>query len=167
MTIHHDGRTSRFADRRVPPITATLRDVAARCAASVPAATGCGVTLLTTDARRITSVATDLVGERVLELHDRCRNNPGTSAWLRGNVIRVAAASGPQPYEPWVELAGRLGVRSVLAAALSTIDRQLGTVMLYSTEDDAFREVDATALGSFARDAAALVDDGLTLRATA
>jgi len=113
MSIHHTegaGRPNPFAERRVPPITTTLRGIAARCAVAVPTATGCGVSLLTTDARRITSVATDLLGERVLELHDRCRDDPGTSAWLHGNVIRVAVGS-PRGHGSWSTSAGRLGVR--------------------------------------------------------
>jgi GAF domain-containing protein len=167
MSIYYDGRTSPFVERRVPPITTTLRGVAGRCAAAMPAATGCGVNLLTTDGRRITSVATDLLGERVLELHDRCQDNPATSAWLRGNVVRIGAAPGPRRYDCWVELSGQLGVRSVLAAALSTPDRLLGTVLLYSVSDDAFCADDERTLSSLARDAAALVDNGLTLRATA
>jgi GAF domain-containing protein len=167
MTTHHDQRPSPFADRRVPPITTTLRDVAARCVAAVPAAAGCGVTLMTTDGRRITSVATDLIGDGVLGLHDRCRDNPGTSVWLSGNVIRLDGASVAGRHELWAEHVGRLGVRSVLAAALSTADRMLGTVMLYSLHDDAFCEVDEGTLSSCAHEAATLVDDGLTLRATA
>jgi GAF domain-containing protein len=166
MTIHHDRPTSRFVERRVPLITTTLRGIAARCAAAMPTA-GCGVTLLTTDGRRITSVATDVVGERILGLHDRCRDNPGTSAWVGGNIIRLDATTVPGCHDSWAEHARQLGVRSVLAAALSTTDRPLGTVMLYSSRDDAFGEDDERTLDSMALDAATLVDGGLTLRATA
>ncbi|KAA0094756.1 GAF domain-containing protein [Mycolicibacterium sp. P1-18] len=169
MTIHHERPTSRFVERGVPPITTALRGIATRCAAAIPAATGCGVTLLTTDGRRITSTATatDLLGDRLLELHDRYRDNPAASAWLGNNVIRIGTTPVDQRYDQWAALAHRLGVRSVLAAALTTVDRPLGTVMLYSVHDDAFGEADERTVDSLARDASALVDGGLTLRATA
>ena len=145
----------------------TLCQVAARCVESVPRAGGCGINLLTIDGRRITSVATDSVSEQLMSLHDRYPDNPGMSAWLRRNVIRAGAPDESDEYGFWSTRAGQLGVRSVLAAALATGDRLLGTITVYSVEPDAFFGVDEWQLATFADEAAALIDDRQTLRVSA
>ncbi len=152
MIIHCGDR--RPPNVRVPPITTTLCQVAARCVESVPRAGGCGINLLTTDGRRITSVATDSVSEQLIALHDRYPDNPGMSAWLGRNVIRADAPDESDGYGSWSTRAGQLGVRSVLAAALATGDRLLGTITVYSVEPGAFFGVDEWQLATFAGEAA-------------
>ncbi|MGE2833360.1 GAF domain-containing protein [Mycobacterium sp. SMC-4] len=146
--------------RQIPPpvaaVTTVLRDVARDGLSNTPRSTGCGVNLLTVDGRRITSAATDPVAERLNALYDSYRENPCTTAWLNDQVV-AADLSRSQP-SLWATCALELGVRSIMATALRTPDRLLGTVLVYSTDSDAYRDDDQDVLLMFARTAALRID---------
>lgn len=141
----------------VPPLTSTLRAISHQALTARRASTGAGVTLLTTTGRRITSVGSDRVAERVNALHDACQDGPFADAWTRRRVVRVpditANAAGA-----WTARARDLGLRSVLAAPLATADRLLGVLAVWAPVAGAYDERDAAAFERFARSAAALID---------
>lgn len=138
----------------IPPLMSALHDIARRHRTVAPRSTGCGVSLLTVDGRRITSVATDLVSERLNALHDLHPDNPSARAWLHGTAVW---ADSPQR-EQWSAEAVGLGVRSVLATTFGTDNRRLGVMTVYSTDTDAFRSVDLGTLATFAADAASQIE---------
>jgi hypothetical protein len=80
------------------------------CVGAVPKADGCGMSMLTTDGRRITSVATDVTGEHLDALHDRYRDNPCAEAWRHAAVVR-AASSTPTRWPLWMTRRGTRRLR--------------------------------------------------------
>jgi GAF domain-containing protein len=138
------------------PVTTTLHDVARQGLSIVPQSTGCGINLLASDGRRITSAGTDPVAERLNALYDHYRENPCTTAWFNNQV--VTADLGCSQPSLWATRARELGVRSIMTTAMRTPDRLLGTVLVYSTERDAYRDGDEEMLLMFARTAALRVD---------
>ncbi|ANI40418.1 hypothetical protein MYVA_3280 [Mycolicibacterium vaccae 95051] len=66
--------------------------------------------MLTTDGRRITSVATDVTGEHLDALHDRYRDNPCAEAWRHAAVVR-AASSTPTRWPLWMTRRGTRRLR--------------------------------------------------------
>jgi hypothetical protein len=146
------------ASHNVPPLTSTLQALAHRCALLIPGTAGCGITLLTNDGRRITSVATDRVAERLNAMHDVNPQNPCASAWIHNTVRRAHSSVTRLGWAPWMATAQGLGVRSVLAAPLCAPQRRLGWVFVYSTRADAYRHGHQRALTTFAAAAAVEVD---------
>ncbi|BBX69890.1 GAF domain-containing protein [Mycolicibacterium psychrotolerans] len=146
------------AGHTVPPMTSTLQALAHRCASLIPGTAGCGMTLLTADGRRITSVATDRVAERLNALHDVNPQNPCASAWMHDTVRRAHSSVTRLGWAPWMASAQGMGVRSVLAAPLCTPRRRLGWVFVYSTRADSYRHGHGRLLTTFAAAAAHRVD---------
>ena len=141
-----------------PPLTFTLRVLAHRCVSLFPGTAGCGITLLTTDGRRITSVATDRVAERLIALHDANPQNPCANAWRHNTVRRAQHSATRLGWAPWMAAARGLGLRSVLAAPLCAPQRRLGTVFVYSTHPDSYRHGHGPLLAEFAAAAALDID---------
>ncbi|MGE2731292.1 GAF domain-containing protein [Mycolicibacterium vaccae] len=141
---------------QVDPVTSVLRDTAREGGAVVPQSTGCGINLLTSDGRRITSAATDRIAERLNALYDAYRENPCSTALLSGTV--VATDLSRPSLSLWATRAAELGVRSIMTTALRTPERMLGTVLVYSTGDEAFRPGAADMFLMFARTAALRID---------
>lgn len=138
----------------VPPLTSTLRVLAHRCVSLIPGTTGCGITLLTTDGRRITSVSTDRVAERLSALGDVNPQNPCASAWMDDTVRRAHSSATRLGWAPWMATARGLGVGSVLAAPLRTPRRRLGSVFVYASRADTYRHSHGPLLAAYAAAAA-------------
>ncbi|WNG85459.1 GAF domain-containing protein [Mycobacterium sp. ITM-2016-00317] len=141
-----------------PTLPALLRDLADTCIEVLPKADGCGLSMLTTDGRRITSVATDVTGEQLNALHDRYRDNPCAEAWRHAAVVKAATSSTAGRWPQWMTRVHDLGVGSVLTTGLHTAERRIGTVMVFSSEAGAFGAADVASLSVFARTAAARID---------
>ncbi|MEH3139800.1 MAG: GAF domain-containing protein [Mycobacterium kyogaense] len=140
------------------PVMSLLRAVAREGAQLFPGFTGCGITLMATDGRRITSVGSDHVAERLTALHDEHPDNPSASAWAHGCVRRAQCSVTRLAWAGWMTHARRQEVRSVVTAPLCVADRQLGTILLYSTTRNAFRHGGDTALSAFAEAVAIDID---------
>jgi GAF domain-containing protein len=141
------------------PLAATLRDIVGQCVADLPTAAGCGLLLLTTDGRRITSMATDPLAERLNVLHDSHRENPFRAAWSGLTAVQAEQSTESSRWPSWMACAQELGAQSVLTAALSTRERSLGVVMVYSTLPSAFGAEDHGTLERVARSAALVIDE--------
>jgi GAF domain-containing protein len=128
----------------------------------MPGMAGCGLSLLTTDGRRITSAGTDPVAERLNALHDAYPENPCTTAWLHRTTVMADRPIAASRWPACMELAIGLGVESLLAAAIATPNRLLGTVWVYSTRRGAFRRNDGEVLARWARAAGVIIDQTQT-----
>jgi hypothetical protein len=159
--ITSSSRASTTLPTPVPALTSTLDAAVRRCTEILPGATGCGMNLLTTDGRRITSAATDPVAERLNALHDFHRENPGAGAWLRNTVVSANFPEDSPTWGLWAALAYDLGVRSLLAAPISTGARSLGTILVHSTSSTVHRLTGGDRLATFARAVAVSLDDCL------
>jgi hypothetical protein len=151
------ARLHRWPSAVAQSLTGTLGFIAERAADEVGVSTGAGVTLLTTTGRRITSVGTDGVAERLNALHDLYPVNPGAAAWL--NSPTVCTTADVRRWPGWLREATDMGACSVLSAPLSTPQRLLGTLMVYAGASDAYRRSDEDMLARYARDAGILIDE--------
>ncbi|WP_185976233.1 GAF domain-containing protein [Mycolicibacterium sp. 018/SC-01/001] len=132
------------------PVMSLLRAVARDGARIVPGTTGCGIALMATDGRRITSAGSDHVAEHLTALHDQHPHNPCASGWAHRCVRRTQSSVTRAEWADWMTHARQQGVRSVITAPLSVADRRLGTILLYSTTGDTFRHEHDEALSAFA-----------------
>jgi hypothetical protein len=129
-----------------------LHEVALQHRGVVPVSAGCGISLLTSDCRRITSVATDSVAERLNALHDLYQDNPYTSAWRHGVAMWADAnTTGDEAgWAQWGVEARYLGVGSLLATTFGTEARRLGVLTIYSPEPEAYGPSDIETVTLFA-----------------
>jgi GAF domain-containing protein len=141
----------------VAPVTAALRDVARRCGAAVPGTTGCCVSLLSTDGRRLTTEGTDAVAERLGALYDVHARNACATAWSGNTVVRTHSDCDVR-WPLWWAAVRETGAQSVMVAPLRTAGRLLGTCLVYSTLPRAYDEGAALALSAIAGDAATRID---------
>ncbi|WP_237572777.1 hypothetical protein [Mycolicibacterium lacusdiani] len=72
---------------------------------------GCGLILLTRSGRRITSVGTDALDERLSAPYDDHCENPCRAAWHGRTSIRAAAPGDGECQQAWMSEASRLGGR--------------------------------------------------------
>ncbi|MFB1298280.1 GAF domain-containing protein [Mycobacterium sp. pW049] len=142
---------ARVASPTVAPLTSLLHEVTHHCAALLPMATGCALSLLTTDGRRITSVATNRTGEELSSLCERMPENPCSSAWRDSGVVVAQTLAGSAQWSAWLAHARSLGIQTVLTSALHAGERRIGTVSVFSSDPTAFSSTDA---GVFAESAA-------------
>ena len=142
----------------ISPVMSLLQAVARDGAQLLPGTTGCGITLMATDGRRITSTGSDHVAECLTSLHDQHPNNPSASSWAHRCVRRAQGSVTRAAWAGWMAHARRRGVRSVFTAPLCVADRRLGTVLLYSTTRNAFRREHDEALAAFAEAIAIGID---------
>lgn len=152
-------------DLALAGVDGALRLVAERAVRR--AGDGCGVILLTRGGRRITSVGTDPVAERLNALYDHFAENPCRSAWDGRTTIRAQHADGGPAVPDWMAAASDLGARSILSGAMCTGDRLLGVITLHSGRPGAFSADDEEALRAYALRAAALVDEIQDIRSAA
>lgn len=114
----------------VPPLMSALHDAAARFREVATNASGCGICLLTNDGRRITSVATSEVAERVNAMHDLYPKNAYATAWFTGEPVWMDVADR----QPWKDEVAGLGVGSMVALPFAASTHRLGVLMIYWTE---------------------------------
>jgi GAF domain-containing protein len=125
-----------------------LKFITQRAAEDVGRSCGAGLNLLTGSGRRISSVATDPIAERLNALHDLHVDNPCATAWSDRRLVRLDAFE-----------IGDQTVESMLVAALSTETRLLGTLLVYSRAPAAYSASDEKVLACLADDAAILINE--------
>ena len=178
MTLSHRSRAADPAialpsaeEASRATVDGALRLIAERAvglsAASADDERGCGLILLTRGGRRITSVGTDALAERLSALYDEHCENPCRAAWHGRTTIRAAAPGDGECQHAWMSEASRLGARSILCAAMVTGDRLLGTITVHSSRVGAFSPADEDRLRAYANAAAVLIDEIQAVRAAA
>ena len=92
----------------------------------------------------------DEVGGRAGRLEQEVGEGPATEA-ARGTVVASADLGAEERWPRWTpRAAGQLGLRSVLAVALTSASRQHGALGLYARRVDAFDDTDRVLAGSVA-----------------
>jgi hypothetical protein len=146
-------------------VAAALEFIIERAARDIGPSSGAGLSLLTVNGRRITSVATDPTAERLNTLHDLSIGSPCKTAHFGRTVVRVGAMPLDEPWSRTITVTSDIRVGSMMVAAVHTETRLLGTLLVYSREPAAYTCADETRLRECARDAAILVDEVQSARA--
>jgi GAF domain-containing protein len=106
----------------------------------VPAARHCGV-IVTSPSRQLETVATTgPVPERLDLLQQQTGRGPCLTAARKQIVVRIHDIATDTRWDGFREAAVESGVSSMLCLPLYVDDRVLGTLSLYGTEPDVFRE---------------------------
>ena len=113
-----------------------------------------GVMLVRDDKIVETAAATDPLVEELDQFHVSCGEGPGLDSLSDRITVRVADTRFDLRWEKWARCLDERGVRSVVAARLSTGSTDLGTLNLFHTEPDAFDADDEAVAAILARHAA-------------
>lgn len=121
-----------------------------------------GITLIRAGGRLETVAATDLLVERADRLQYELGEGPcRDSSWHRETLLASDLASDRR-WPNWAAKVTALGVASVLAAELTTVeDRRIGAINVYWTQRREFSADDAAFANIFARHAALALSTSL------
>lgn len=143
-------------------IDTTVELVTTLAAATIAGTTGAGVTLIRPEGRRSVAPSDPLV-ERADALQYELDTGPCITAWREQTTVRIDDVSTEQRWPQWCASASEVGVRSTLSVPLVVADTALGAIKVYSTERAAFDTAAEHVLELFARQAAILLANTLTL----
>ena len=113
-----------------------------------------GVMLVRGDKMVETAAATDPLVEELDQFHVSCGEGPGLDRMADRITVRVADTRFDLRWEKWARCLDERGVRSVIAARMTTGSTDLGTLNLFHTEPDAFDADDEAVAAILARHAA-------------
>jgi GAF domain-containing protein len=123
----------------------------------IGAADGAGVSLMSSDGKRLSVGATS---NRVLAADDlqyEFGKGPCLSAWATGAPVYIADTHIDDRWGKWMAAAAGSGIRSCLSVPLLRKPAALGAMKVYSNHPDAFSDKDRIMLVNLALSAAALL----------
>jgi GAF domain-containing protein len=132
---------------------------------TIPAAAGCGVTLLDTYGKPTTAAASDPLVTAADIAQYKLDDGPCLVAWRRRIPVRVDDTATDERWPTWGRAAADLGLRSVLSVPLVAADAGLGAVKLYAREPAAFDARSEHLLTLFGAQAAILLANVQSYRA--
>lgn len=130
---------------------------------TIPASTGCAMSLLDDRGRRTTTAATDAPVARIDDLQYDLDEGPCMTAWRERCVVRVDDTRTDGRWQRWAASVQDLGVRAALSAPLLVEGRTFGAMKVYSDQPDAFGPADEGLLVRFGVHAATLLANMQTL----
>ena len=143
-------------------IDTTIQLVTALAAETIPGTAGAGVTVM--DGRGVRSVAaSNPLVEQADALQYELDSGPCITAGLDRVTIRVDDATTDERWPEWCAAVRTLGVRSVLSVPLAADGTSIGAIKVYSDQPGAFDGRAEQVLELFARQAAVLLVNTLTL----
>lgn len=138
-------------------VEAALAQITSLAVDTIPDTSGAGISLLDQAGRRITSAATEPLVAQLDDLQYELDQGPCLTAWKDQLVVRADELAGETRWAVWSSRATEHGMHSVLSAPLTTADRAIGAIKVYSTEVGAYDEKDEDLLRRFADHAAIFV----------
>ena len=146
-------------------VATALSTVTSLAADTIRGSSGSGISLLDADGNRITSAATDPLGEQLDDLQYRLDEGPCLSAWRDQTVLRSDGGDDERRWPRWIPSAHEMGMRSFLTAPLINQQYAIGAIKVYSTSVSAFDDHDEDLLRRFAEQAAIFVANVQTVEA--
>ena len=113
-----------------------------------------GVMIVRRDKVIETAAATDPLVEELDQFHVSCGEGPGLDGGTDRLIVRVADTRFDLRWEKWARCLDERGIRSVIAARITTGSTDLGTLNLFHCEPDAFDTDDEAIASILARHAA-------------
>jgi GAF domain-containing protein len=155
--------SARLAALLLPRDTVTdgLRVVTVVAREALAGTVGAGITL-GAEGNPFTAAASDPLVERADELQYGLDEGPCLTAWREQVIVRIDEIHASPRWPRWTRAVESLGIRSALAAPLTTTGDRIGVIQVYSRESAAYDDGSETLLTLFARQAAMLL---VTLRA--
>jgi GAF domain-containing protein len=155
--------SARLAALLLPRDTVTdgLRVVTTVAREALAGTAGAGITL-DDEGNPFTAAASDPLVDRADELQYGLDEGPCLTAWREQVVVRIDEIHTSRRWPRWTRAVESLGIRSALAAPLTTTGARIGVMQVYSRESAAYDGGSEKLLALFARQAAMLLD---TLRA--
>jgi GAF domain-containing protein len=138
-------------------VEAALAQITSLAVDTIAGTSGAGISLLDQSGRRITSAATEPLVAQLDDLQYELDQGPCLTAWNDQLVIRADELADETRWTAWCPRATELGMHSVLSAPLTTADRPVGAIKVYSTEVGAYDDKDEELLRRFADQAAIFV----------
>jgi GAF domain-containing protein len=138
-------------------VETALAQITSLAVDTIPKTSGAGISLLDQSGRRITSAATEPLVAQLDDLQYELNQGPCLTAWNDQLVIRADELADETRWAAWSSRAAELGMHSVLSAPLTTADRAIGAMKVYSTEIGAYDEKDEELLRRLADQAAIFV----------
>jgi GAF domain-containing protein len=143
-------------------IDTTVELVTALAAETIPGTAGAGVTVM--DGRGVRSVAaSNPLVEQADTLQYRFEAGPCITAASERITVRVDDVATDDRWPDWCTAVAPLGVRSVLSVPLAAGGSSIGAIKVYSDRPGEFDERAEQVLELFARQAAVLLANTLTL----
>lgn len=148
---------------RTVPSQATITSILCRLQAAVGAELG-GALLLGPRNTIESATGSDDVVERADAIQADLGEGPDLTLLDGMQSLMVSDTHGETRWPRWAEAVAALGLRSLVSVKLSTRDRVLGSVNLYSRRPDAFTDDDREVAEDLARRAGVTVAASLTTR---
>lgn len=142
----------------------TLQRVVDLAVRTMPGCTGASVTLVD-GARPVTAAHTDEVALAVDKAQYDVGDGPCLDAARHRRCNSVDLREAQQDFPAFAERARRYGVRSFLAAPLVAGERGIGSLNLYSTDQDGFDALDEVLIGMFTGQASVALANAQLYRA--
>lgn len=143
-------------------IETTVELVTTLAAATIAGTSGAGVTLARPEGKRSVAASNALV-ERADALQYELDAGPCITAWRDRTSVLVDDVATEQRWSRWCAAAAEVGIRSTLSVPLVVADTAIGAIKVYSAEPAAFDAGAERVLELFARQAAILLANTLTL----
>ena len=140
----------------------TVKLVTQLASETIPATTGAGVTLIDLRGRRSTA-ATDTLVEQADRLQYELDTGPCMAAWRDRVIVRIEDIDVETRWPQWTAAVAQHGIRSVLSVPLVAGESAVGAMKVYSRQPGAYDDRAQHLLELFARQAAILLSNTLTL----
>jgi GAF domain-containing protein len=143
-------------------VETTVELVTTLAAEAIPGAAGAGVTLVDERGKRSIASSNDLVS-RADALQYQLDAGPCLTSWRQQLAVRIDDVTQDTRWPDWSAAAGQTGVRAVLSHPLVAGDACVGAIKVYATHPGAFDPHAQHLLALFARQAAILLVNSLTV----
>ena len=142
--------TQENASKAVQSLAHVLKD-------AIPNSVGAGASIINSRGRRESSGATDPVVLRADKLQYELGQGPCLSAWAEQRPIIIQDVREETSWPKWTASVADLPLRSVLSAPLTTEERRIGAIKVYSPVPMAFDDHSVFLVDRLAGPAAALL----------
>lgn len=129
---------------------------------TIPGTAGAGVTLVSDSGRRTTAASNELVSQADA-LQYAFDSGPCLTAWREQITVRIDHLDAEERWPRWTEAAAGLGIASMVSLPLVAGGTSVGAIKVYSGEGGVYDEHAEQVLGLFARQAAVLLTNMVTL----
>lgn len=129
---------------------------------TIASTVGAGVTVVDLRGKRSTA-ASDVLVEQADQIQYDLDTGPCLTAWRDQVPVRVDDVDAETRWPQWTAAVGALGLRSVLSVPLIAGDVSIGAIKVYSQQPHVYDERSARLLALFAKQAAILLTNTLTL----
>lgn len=143
-------------------VDSTVQLITRLAVETIPGTLGAGVSLINSRGKRSTAASDPLV-EEADRLQYHLDTGPCLTAWRDHVTVRIDDVDTDTRWPQWTSAVAALSIRSVLSVPLAAAGASVGAIKVYSRTPDAYDAQSEHVLSLFARQAAVLLTNTLTL----